>query len=103
MIKQVPCHFVKHSVHLQQCTEVAALSRYLEESRSGHHSQGVKGPKFPQKRRPVGFLTSLGKIYEKILLNKLSCRVFARGVDGQRADGFKVASGLLWRWRCQES
>ena len=39
-----------------------------------------KDPKTPQNRRPISPLSSLGKIYVRILLKRLTCHVFANNL-----------------------
>ena len=47
-----------------------------------------KDPKTLQNRLPISLLSSLGKIYERILLKRLTCHVFANNLVPEEQFGF---------------
>ena len=62
---------------LQQCTAVAALSKKLEKKAEVVTiPKPGKDPKFPQNRKPISLLSGLGKIYERILLDRMNKFIF---------------------------
>ena len=80
MIKQLPCHFVNHLV---------AIDNSALKLQPAGNKQG-KDPKFPQNRSPISLLSSLGKIYEKILLEKLKKFVFTNNLIPDQKFGFTL-------------
>ena len=81
MIKQLPLNFVNHLVaiynsslelqHFPTCWKKAGVVTIPKQG---------KVPKFPQNRRSISFLSCLGKIYEKILLERLKKFFFTKNL-----------------------
>ena len=76
MIKQLPCHCIHHlttiynsALNLQYFPESWKRAQVITFPKPG------KDPKFPQNRRPISLLDCLGKIYERILLDRLMVTV----------------------------
>jgi Reverse transcriptase (RNA-dependent DNA polymerase). len=59
-----------------------------------------KDPKIPNNRRPISLLSSLGKIYERILLNRLSSYVFANNLIPEEQFGFMPGCSTTQQLLC---
>ena len=93
MVKQLPCHFVNHLVvifnsalRLQHFPDTWKKANVVTIPKQG------KDPKTPQNRRPISLLSSLGKIYERILLKRLTCHVFTNNLVPEEQFGFMQGS-----------
>jgi len=89
MLKQLPSHCVNHLVvifnsalRLQHFPDVWKYANVVTIPKPG------KDPKIPSNRRPISLLSSLGKIYERILLKRLTCHVSANNLVPEEQFGF---------------
>ena len=97
MIKQLPCNRVSHLVAIYNS---ALRLHHFPESGSGHNTQKGKDPKIPQNRRPISLFTCLGKVYERILLNRLNSQVIANNLFPDGSSVLCRAAQLLINYSC---
>ena len=88
-IKQLTFHCVNHLVtiynsalRLQHFPESWKKADVVTISKKG------KDPKIPQNRRPISLFSCQGKVYERILLNRLNSQVIANNLVPEEQFGF---------------
>jgi len=89
MLKQLPCNCIHHltaiynsALKLQHFPINWKKAQVITIPKPG------KDPKFPQNRRPISLLSTLGKIYERVLLNRLMEFVEERKLIPEEQFGF---------------
>ena len=89
MIKKLPCHCVSHLVtvynsalRLQHFPDSWKKAEVVTIPKKG------KDPKILQNRRTISLLSCLGKVYERILLNRLNSQVIANSLVPDEQFGF---------------
>jgi Reverse transcriptase (RNA-dependent DNA polymerase). len=89
MLKQLSYHFVNHLVVIYN--SALKLQHFPETWKKADvvtiPKQG-KDPKFPQNRRPISLLSCLGKVYEKIILERFKKFVFTNNLIPDEQFGF---------------
>ena len=89
MLRQLPFHFVTHLVAIfNNALKLQFFPDIWKRANVATLPKPRKDPKIPSNRIPISLLSSLGKINERILLNRLSSYVFANNLIPEEQFGF---------------
>jgi hypothetical protein len=82
MLKQLPSHFVNHLVFIfNSAMRLQHIPDILKYSNVVTIPKPREDPKVPSNRPPISLLSTLGNIYERILLKILTFCVFANNLE----------------------